>query len=1094
MATGQLDSVVRHLRHLAGGLPAESDQQLLQRFATSRDEEAFALLLRRHGPLVLGVCRRVLGDGPDAEDAFQATFLVLAHKAATVKARRGVGSWLHGVAWRISQKARVAAARRRKHEQKVGIRRPAAGDVEAAWQTVGAVLDEELQRLPARYRLPLVLCYWEDRTHQAAARELGIPVGTLSWRLGRARALLRQRLLRRGITLPGTLLAVLLAGSAASAIPPALAAKTVATALAFVRDSAVAGAAAGLARSVLNAMLVARLRTAFVLLLTLAVLAAGAGFLTRSVEARAPLEAEPADVVPDTSQRTDRLGDLLPADVLVRLGTVRFRHGDLIKAAAYSPDGTLLATAGQDGAVRLWDPATGKELAEFRDPDLGDIRCISFSADGKMLASAHRYGNLIHVWDVTTRKQLRAFGRAVDVVAFSPDGNLLATAGIGSGRDELCHWDVATGQMVLAGDTQEEMHKLAFSPDGKLLATVDSKGSAQVWDATTCRELRPLVGHGGPVETLAFAPDGKLLATASRDKTVRLWDPATGKEVRRLPEHGGAVAALAFSRDGKTLASRTKEGDVHVWDNASAKEVNRFRAAVDGEAGMTLSPDGKTVATWGDGCLLRLWDARTGKERPPSDGHEGTVRGVAYSPDGTLLATGSYDGTIRLWDPKSGREVRRVERARGSVNSLAFGAGGKLLATATWEGAVQVWDARTGRELPPPDGQERAGRCVALSPDGKLLASGSEDGMVRVWETQSGQMRFANPGPPGAVVNQVVFSPDGKTLVSTAQPKVFRNAGEVPLHFWDVSTGQEQSRLEGRAGGVVTVAFSPDGERLATAGDDCIVRLLDLRTNKELWQFPGFRGTPVSVAFSPDGKYLATGGDQLRTIRIWEVLTGKAAQELNGHRGWVDVVAFAPDGRTLASGSCDGTALVWDLTRSVQAGGRELRDRDSFWTDLAKDEADPAYRAMWALTATPAETIAFLRQRLVPGAQDPSRQDRITRLIADLDADDFVARERATKELQQLAEEAEPALRQLLAGKPSAETRKRAEQLLEQRAEQGPSADVLRVVRAVTVLEQIGTPEARELLRAYSAGAGGARLTREARAALERLDHNRGRN
>src|SRR5262249_15414807 len=159
--------------------PAETDQQLLRRFASDRDEEAFTVLVRRHGPLVLGVCRRVLGHGPDADDAFHATFLLLAHKAGTIPAPRCVGRRLHEPAWRIADRPQVAAARRRKHGQKAGTQRRAAVAVETAWQTVAPVLDEELQRLPARYRLPLLLCYWEDRTHEAAARELGIPVGTL---------------------------------------------------------------------------------------------------------------------------------------------------------------------------------------------------------------------------------------------------------------------------------------------------------------------------------------------------------------------------------------------------------------------------------------------------------------------------------------------------------------------------------------------------------------------------------------------------------------------------------------------------------------------------------------------------------------------------------------------------------------------------------------------------------------------------------------------------------------------------------------------------------------------------------------------------
>src|SRR5262245_38542396 len=243
MSGQPISNLLRHVRRLveppADHLP---DRQLLERFTARHEEAAFAALVQRHGPIVLHVCRRVLHDPADAEDAFQATFLVLVRKAAAIRKLESLGCWLYGVAHRLARKARVEAARRRTREQSATRRPPADLLAEVTGRELCAALDDELQRLPERYRAPLVLCYLEGQTRDEAARQLGWSLGTFKRRLEGGRNLLRARLARRGVTLPAALLpALALPGPAAAAVPALLAEATLQAATAFAAREATAG-------------------------------------------------------------------------------------------------------------------------------------------------------------------------------------------------------------------------------------------------------------------------------------------------------------------------------------------------------------------------------------------------------------------------------------------------------------------------------------------------------------------------------------------------------------------------------------------------------------------------------------------------------------------------------------------------------------------------------------------------------------------------------------------------------------------------------------------------------------------------------------
>ncbi len=298
MSRAPIDSVIHHLRGLVidPDTAALPDCALLERFLSRRDEAAFEALVRRHGPMVLGVCRRQLPHPQDAEDAFQATFLVLVRKAAGIARRELLGNWLYGVAFQTARAARAAADRRRAKEAKAMPRQPAAGpDERPEW---GPVLDEELSRLPDKYRLPVLLCHLQGQSRQEAARALGLAEGTLSSRLARARTLLGRRLARRGLALSGGALAAALGTeSTAAPLPPALVVSTVQAGTQALAGAAISASVATLAEKVVKAMWLSKLTLTFVAVLAGGVLALGVGaFASRQIRAAhpAPEEQSPA--------------------------------------------------------------------------------------------------------------------------------------------------------------------------------------------------------------------------------------------------------------------------------------------------------------------------------------------------------------------------------------------------------------------------------------------------------------------------------------------------------------------------------------------------------------------------------------------------------------------------------------------------------------------------------------------------------------------------------------------------------------------------------------------------------------------------------
>ncbi len=495
MPQPELRTLLRHIQRLTG-TSAESvltDRDLLQRFVRRREEDAFAALVHRHGSLVLNVCRRLLHSEQDAEDVFQATFLLLARKASTVQWRDSVGPWLHSVALRLAQKLRTTEARREQHERRAAEARPSSFVNDPSWREVCVALEEEVARLPERYRTPLLLCCWEGKSRDEAAHHLGWSLGTVKGRLERGRELLRRRLAKRGLVLSAVLLTL---SVAACAVPDSLVGAT-------VRAARVAVGTLPEAVERLITMGTTMLGTAkwkIVLTITLGLLTIGFGvglcsFLARpapsteiAAKPEAPPDAEkpapellppPKGEAPVPILRAD--ADPLHPRAIRQLGTTRWRMTEALKSLTCSGDGKRLATVSRGGLVQVWETASGMELRKLR---MGMVSQITLSNDGALVVasvSTDTEGvDNICLWPEGKADVTRSFSVSDRVCSLLLDGNRLWVGG----REGIYCWDVEKGVRI-AEHKFAKPHRvwaMAVSPGAPGLLAVGTTSGIRLYD------------------------------------------------------------------------------------------------------------------------------------------------------------------------------------------------------------------------------------------------------------------------------------------------------------------------------------------------------------------------------------------------------------------------------------------------------------------------------------------------------------------------------------------------------------------------------------------------------------------------------------
>lgn len=609
-------------------------------------------------------------------------------------------------------------------------------------------------------------------------------------------------------------------------------------------------------------------------------------------------------------------------------------QGDRPSILVYAPDGKRLAAGGENGSIRLWEWPSGR-LQERVLLHEGPVLDVAISPDGHYLASSGIKPGIILRELTGESAVLLAKGNGPDPVAFSPDGKFLAV-----GYANISLYDIGTRKKAGSIHPMRErtVYSLAFSPDGKSVASGGGPFIPIVVSDIEGKDYFKLRGHEGAVTTVAFSLDGKRLVSGGEDGFIQVWDIETRKEALREHSHTGTVSSIAYSHDGRSILTGGADGMILVWDGNTGRMELGLEAGGRTIETMDFSPDGRMVAAGGKDQVVRIWDARDGRLLHRLVGEE-EICCVRFSPDGRSLASGNLGGWIRLWDAASGQEKRAINLGDADIKQLIFFPGGRILCPVSSRGKVWVWDSEAGTLLPAPEGT--GGDIPEL--DGRIFAWGDMDDQIALRNLRTGDFL---PVIQARDVLMPLASPDGRMIVGTSSRRgtpEFNNGQIGEIRLWEVAGGGEVLRFRHECG-VETLAWSPDGERVASGGRDATVLVWDMKVEagkedlETLWEMLG--GEDGGKAYRAV-RTLAGRAEAVAFLKK-ELLKGPEEKEIAGLVEGLGSDEAAARERAEEKLRAMGPAIEAPLKEALgRTGSEEVRVRIR---GLLKDLANPPYR------------------------------------------------------------------------------------------------------------------------------------------------------
>ncbi len=634
-------------------------------------------------------------------------------------------------------------------------------------------------------------------------------------------------------------------------------------------------------------------------------------------------------------------------------------HTGAVWFAAYSPDSQTIAAGGADDTIRVWNFAA-RPIATVSGPSESQIGAFNVTITFSSAVTGFTSSDIV----VTNGSASNFAGSGASYTAtIQPSGVGVVTVSVpanaasnvwGSNEASNIYSADYRAQQVLTGHT-DSVVSIAYSPDGQTIASGSEDSTVRIWNADTGAQIQTLQGHTDRVNSVAYSPDGQTIASGGFDETVRIWNANTGAEIRAL-EYPGWVFTVAYSPDGQTIVAGGGGSGVYVWSVSTGERLRILTGHTGVVYSAAYSPDGQTLATGSEDSTIRIWNANTGAHLRTLQGHTAPVNSVAYSPDGQTLVSGSFDYKVRLWNVNTGASIRTIEEHTNWVFSVAYSPDGQKIASGSGDNTVRTWNADTGAHITTFRGHTDLVRSVAYSPDGQKFASGGDDNTVRLWKitdlaapvtsltttvfgprfTQTGSFKVTivfSAEATGFTLDDIAvtngsasnFAGSGKSYTATITPS---GAGAVTVSVPAAAANapalgsseasntysvvyREQQTLKGHTAEVLSVAYSPDGQTIASGSGDNTIRLWDINTGEQRGQPLTGHGDAVrSVTYSPDGQTIATGSDD-RTVRLWDADTGAHIRTLQGDTNWIFSVAYSPDGQKLAACSEYGTVRTW---------------------------------------------------------------------------------------------------------------------------------------------------------------------------------------
>lgn len=576
---------------------------------------------------------------------------------------------------------------------------------------------------------------------------------------------------------------------------------------------------------------------------------------------------------------------------------------------AYSPDGERIVMGIQDGSVRIYDATTGKNVS-IREGHNAGVNVVRYCNNGDWIVSASRDATL-KVWDAEKGEELRTLEGHVGPVQsmeVAEDGSKAVSC---SGASVIV-WDLDEGKALtsLRDNSDLEVNCVAFTQDGASIVCGCVGGSMEIWNLETGELNRTLLGHAGSVNDVACFPDGLRIISASDDKTARIWELSTGRILKSISGHDGPLSSVAIGREGKLVVSGGADGEVHLWELARLDQAHQVLADVDyrflkpngmllGESGNLVWPVETEVISKDEQELRKLLES----------GHADTIDRVCFNAAGSLLASCRIN-VIKVWDAETNELLHTFSEQAERIVALEFMPDREAILTQDSEGVVRIRDPASGELLFEASGHKFASRGLAVSPDGKWVATSGNEGLstegfwgyaILIRDTRTGEIVHRLPAHTHSI-DDLAFSADGELLASASTDKSAK--------IWDVATGRLLKTLSGHAEGVTAVGFHPAGKRLVTSGFDQTLKVWDVASGRELVTLDGFGDEYVAdFKFSLDGRRLL-GRTQNKTL-LWSANLASETKELHAHHGLIKLITFSPNGELLASAGADNVVKIW---------------------------------------------------------------------------------------------------------------------------------------------------------------------------------------